>query len=60
MEKDEMKDIDDLREKLSDRNLSEVSRRTNIPYKTLIDFYNGKFKVPNAVAYIKLKEYFSE
>ena len=28
MEKDEMKDIEDLRYKLSDRNLSEVSRRT--------------------------------
>ena len=58
--KDEMKDIDSLRDKLSDRNLSEVARRTGIPYKTLIDFYNGKFKVPNALCYIKLKEYFND
>lgn len=55
-----MKEIEQLREKLSDRNLSEVSRRTGIPYKTLIDFKKGRYKNPNSELYIKLREYFDE
>lgn len=51
-------EVEKIRKKLSDRNLAEVSRRSGVPYRSLIDFYNGKYQMPSASNYVKLKEYF--
>lgn len=55
-----MKKLEKIREKLGDRNLSEVSRRSGVKYRTLVDFKNGKHKKLNSEAYILLDGYFNE
>mgnify|MGYP001575259305 CR=1 FL=1 len=52
--------ISDIRERLSDRNLSEVARRIGMPYETLYFFVTGRTDNPLYETVRKISEYLEE
>ena len=53
-----MDEVDELRERLADRNISFISRKTGIPYRTLLDFAKGRVKSTSVHNFKKLEKYF--
>ena len=53
-----MKTLEQVKEKLQDRNIAEVSRRCNLQYQTVFNIANGVNKNPSYNTVVKLVEYF--
>jgi transcriptional regulator with XRE-family HTH domain len=49
--------LEEIRQKLSDRNLSEVARRTGVSYRTLFSICNGTNKNPSYESVRAIVEY---
>ncbi len=52
--------IELYRKRLHFYNITRLSEKLGIPYRTLNDFANGKTKRPNAEMYEKLRLHFEE
>ena len=52
-----MDEIEEVRGKLQDRNLSFISRKLGIPYRTLRDFAKGRIYSTSAHNFVKLQKY---
>lgn len=53
-----MMTLEQVKEKLQDRNIAEVSRRCNLQYQTVFNIANGINKNPSYNTVVKLVEYF--
>lgn len=49
--------LDQLKEKLKDRNIAEVARRCELPYRTVSTLAKGTNKNPSYVSVFKLVNY---
>ena len=52
-----MMTLEQVKEKLQDRNIAEVSRRCNLQYKTVFDIATGRNKNPSYNTVLKLINY---
>ena len=53
-----MMTLEQVKEKLQDRNIAEVSRRCNLQYQTVFNIATGRNKNPSYNTVVKLVEYF--
>ena len=53
-----MMTLEQVKEKLQDRNIAEVSRRCNLQYQTVFNIATGCNKNPSYNTVVKLVEYF--
>lgn len=54
-----MMTLEEIKQKLSDRNLMEVSRRTGVSYRTIFGISNGTNKNPSYESVRAIVEYLS-
>lgn len=52
--------IEEIREALKDRKLTEVARRSGLKYHTVVEIANGKRPNPTYHTYMALVEYLSK
>lgn len=55
-----MMTLEQVKEKLQDRNIAEVARRCELPYRTVFTISNGTNKNPSYNSVVKLVNYLSE
>jgi len=56
----EIMTLDEIINKLYDKNLKKVASGANVSYKCLRSIYNGKQKNPNINTMVKLTDYFKD